>query len=362
MLSTIATVLVTVLLCLLGLFLLLKYGLKYWFKRHLGEVLSAAASAGAGSMPIVPRITMVLEKIQFNDPLVRTYMNECKALAYQSAGRYTVPEMPYLQLWCGTHPQDGSFAVIMECENMFVAIDMIRFYEDGSVLGAGTNPFYRPENYPAHMRYMQFALGTPAREVAQWLRDQPVQSPVIQVTHKNLKQLNTRLYAESTDFQLARPTPTFEAFRTRALQDAERVGKPLPTLNEMQWRTGYEQHRHSLLEALDGALKVHLLQGGAISAREWDQVQYDLVFVHARLSEEDAANRALARSAWTPDDPVIERLMGKNLAPVKLFDAIQNALPPEERFSFLASIDKPVPSRVYVPSVESDSRLETQIP
>lgn len=361
MLSTMMTVLVTVLLCFLALAVLFKYGLKYFFKRQLGNMVTAAAGAKAGIPSIAPRITMELDKAEFRDPLVKQYMKDFKALSYRSSGRYAIPELPLLQLWSGTHHKDGSLALITECRDQCTSIDVIRFYEDGSVLGAGTNPFYRPENYPSHMQYKQFPLGTSAREVTQWMRDQPEKSPVISVTHRNLKVLNTRFYAECTDFQLARPLPTFDDYRAKAVQDASRLGQKQPELSEAQWRMGYEDHRLSLLDALDGALKDHLLQSGSVSAREWDLVQYDLVFIHSRLLDEDIATRALARSDWTSDHPGVERLMGKGIAPVKLFEAIQELLPPDEQFSFLATVTKPVVSRVYVPSIESDSGIETRI-
>ncbi|MPM85200.1 hypothetical protein SDC9_132278 [bioreactor metagenome] len=212
------------------------------------------------------------------------------------------------------------------------------------------------------MQYRQFPLGTPATDVVQWLRRRPEKSATLLVTHKNLRQLNTRFYAECTDFQLARPLPSFEDFRSRALQDSTRLGKKLPELSEAQWRMGYEQHRSSLLDALDGALKDHLLQSGAVSAREWDQVQHDLVFIHDRLMDEDIAIRALARSEWTSYHPKVERLMSRGMAPAKLFEAIQALLPEGERFSLLATVNKPVASRVYAPAVESTSQIETRIP
>ena len=363
MLSTMMTVLVTVLLCLLALALFLKYGLRAYFKRHLnGMVKAAAANMKAGVAPIAPRITMELEQVEFRDPLVKEYMHEFKALSYRSTGRYVIPEMPYLHLWSGAHHKDGTLALILECGDQFTSIDVIRFYEDGSVLGAGTNPYYRPDNHPPQMRYQQFPLGVSAREIVTWMREQPVASGVIHVTPKNLKALNTRFYAECTDFQLARPLPTFDEYRTRALKDAERIGQKPPELSETQWRMGYEDHRTSLLDALDGALKDHLLQGGSITAREWDLVQHDLVFIHSRLMDEDIALRALARSDWTTDEPQVERLLSKGMAPAKLFDAIQELLPPSQQFSLLATVTKPVVSRVYAPAVERDSEMETRMP
>ena len=60
--------------------------------------------------------------------------------------------------------------------------------------------------------------------------------------------------------------PTFDEYRTRAVENASRLGQKQPELSEAQWRMGYEDHRTSLLDALDGALKAHLLQSGSISA------------------------------------------------------------------------------------------------
>ena len=352
MLSTVTTVLVTVVLCFLGLFLLLKFGVRYFFTRHLKTMVAAMQSA-AGEQPIAARITMELDKVQFADPLTKKTMAEFKALGYQSAGRYLIPEMPAMQVWAGTHPEDGSLALVMEVREMCVAFDVIRFYENGNVLGSGTHPFYRPEHYPAHIKYKQYPLGTPAATAVEWLRNRPLEAPISAATHENLRTLNTMLYIETMDYKLGLPVPSFEVFKTKTLQDFASIGKTAPELTSAQWRTAYEQHRNSLNNALDEALKDHLLKSGDVSARQWDEVQYDLTFIHERLMDEDIATRALARSEWTPDEPKVERLMNQGSAPGKLFESIQSLLAEDERFVLIGSVNKPISARAYAPAARN---------
>ena len=349
MLSTITTVLITVVLCLLALFLLLKFGLKYFVGRFVQKMVGAAMNAASQSMPIAPRVTMELEKVKFADPLVNRYMSQFKALGYESSGRYTVPEIPVVQMWTGTHPKDGSLAMVLEVRDTCVSVDVIRFYENGSVMGAGTNPFYHPENYPPHMQYKPFPLGTDAATIVEWFRNRPLESAVLPITHVNLRQVNTRFYALQMDYQLSRPFQSFEDFKRRTLLDMERLGKKPPELNEAQWRTGYEMHRNSVIEALDGALKEHLLQSGKLSARQWEDVQYELHFIHERLMDEDVATRALARSQWSPDHPKVEALLNQGTQPAALFDSIQRLLPEDERYTLLATVDHPIAAHVYAP-------------
>lgn len=343
--TTIGVVLVTIALTFVGLFVLLKFGIRWYFSRMLKHV----QALGSAQQGVVARITMQLEKLQFSDPQVRKVMQEFKALGYASAGRYTVDEMPAIKIWAGTHPQNGSLALVMELADRYLAADVVRFYENGAALGAGTNPVFHAEHYPSHVQYRQFPRDTAMQDLVQWLEARPLQSAVVPATPKNLRQLNARMYAEMMDYQLSQPMPGLEAWKRLALQDAAALGSTVPTLTEPQWQAAYDAQRESQQTATEEALQDHVLRSGQVSAAQWQAMSHELVYVHALLGAEEVAERALRRSALTADAAQVEALLRQNLAHAELFEAIQRLLPEDERFVYLISINAPLDARVYRP-------------
>ncbi|MFV0680659.1 hypothetical protein [Ottowia sp.] len=349
--STVGIVLATIALTFLGLFLLLKLGIGWWFKRLMKDVPGFAGMV-VGQQSVSARITMTLEKLKFTDSHVYRVMSELKALGYQSAGRYTLDELPGVQLWAGTHPENGSLALVFEANDRLFSVDLIRFYDSGAVLGAGTNPNYNAEDYPSDMQYRPFPADTPMKDLAQWLAARPRQATVVMATPQNLRQLNTRMYAHMMDYRLSQSLPSFETWKAKATQEVLAHGHSAPKLTDAQWHTGYAGYLASFEEATEEALKDHLLRSGAVTALEWEEVQYDLAFVYERLSAEGVAERALGQSEWTPDESRVESLMRQNLSHQALFEAIQDLLPPDERFHYLADVHQPLAARVYRPAVQ----------
>lgn len=343
--TTIGVVLTTVALTFVGLFVLLKFGIRWYFSR----MLKHAQALGSAQQGVVPRITMQLEKLQFTDPQVRQVMQQLKALGYASAGRYTIDEMPSVKLWAGTHAHNGSLALVLELADRYFCTDLVRFYDNGAVLGAGTNPVFRAEHYPSHIQYQQFPQKTPLQELAQWLAARPLQAAVVAATPQNLRQLNTRMYAEMMDFQLSLPMPGLAQWRRMAMQDAAALGNEVPALTEQQWQAAYDAQRESQQTATEEALQDHVLRSGQVSAAQWQAIAHELVYVYDPLNADDVAERALRRSALTTDAPQVEALLRQNLAHAALFESIQGLLPEDERFAYLISISAPLDARVYRP-------------
>lgn len=345
MLTTIGVVLATIAISFVGFVLLLKLGIRWYFTR----MVKAAQTMAASHQGMVARITLQLRKTNFSDPRVHAVMQQLKALGYVSAGRYEVDEMPTLKMWAGTHPKNGTLALVLELNERLHGTDLIRFYDNGTVLGAGTNPVYHADRYPSHIQYRQFPPGTPMQEVAQWLAARPMQAGQLVATHENLRQLNAKMYAELMDYQLSLPTLGLPAWKDMVLKDAKSLGATLPEMTEQQWQAGYDAHLLSMAEATETAMKDHVLRSGAVSALEWDHIQYELVYVYERLSAEDVAERALRRSEWTADEPRVEALLQQKLPHPALFEAIQQLLPPDQRFRLLTEVNQPVAARVYRP-------------
>ncbi|MEG0920185.1 MAG: hypothetical protein RSD57_12965 [Comamonas sp.] len=343
--ATIGLVLAATVVSLVLIGLLLVLYVRWLITRKLKHV-QAMGTAQQGEPA---RITMELKPLNFSDPQVRVVMQQLKALGYASAGRYLVPEMAGLKLWAGTHPQDGSLALVFESGDQYFAADVIRFYEGGAVLGAGTNPVFDPAQYPSHLQYQQFPPQTPMQEVVQWVKAQPLQSAVVPATVQSLRSLNIKMYADLMDYQLSLPLPSLAEWKESIQKSASALGSPVPPLARQQWQTFYDLQQEITESTAEEAMRDHVLRSGVVPALEWDRMQHNLVFVHERLNTAAVTERALRRSEWTQEQPAIEALVRQNLGGVALFEAIQDLLPEDERFVYLTHVGKPLDARAYKP-------------
>jgi hypothetical protein len=200
------------------------------------------------------------------------------------------------------------------------------------------------------MQYHVFPTGAPIKEIAQWLAARPQQATVVPATPKNLRYLNTNMYATMMDYQLSLPVPRFDVWKTKATNETLAQGNSTSFITERQWLAGFEAWRASFEAATQEAMKDHLLRDGAVTALEWNNIQNDLLLIYDRLSQEEVVIQALTNSDWTTDEPRVESLMGRSLSHAALFEAIQELLPSAQRFHYLADVRLPLPARVYRPA------------
>ena len=346
--ATIGWVLAAIVIGVAVLAFLLLWGIRFSVDRKIKRVQES--DEALQSEPA--RITMVLEKLNFSDPKVPVAMEEFKALGYVSAGRYRVPEMPHIKMWAGTHPQDGSLALVLESEGKYFASDVLRFYEGGSMVGAGTNPVHDPDRYPRHWQYQHFPSKATMKELVQWLAAQPLQAAVIPATPQSLCGLHEQGYADLVDYQASLPLPSLAEWKAslgKSLSVA--VDTTMLPLTERQWQALYDIQWWGAEVTAEDAMRDHVLRSGAVTTQDWGRVQKELVFVHDRLSAAAVAERALRRSAWTVDEPTVEALLTQDLDSRALFEAIQARLPEAERMVYVIDVCKPLDARAYRPAV-----------
>ena len=349
-----------------------------WFRRRrtvsdseTGAALeSASASANAnanakartsGVAVTAPRIRLVLkQKLQFVDSRIKHVMREFKALGYESAGRYTIPQMPGVRVWSGIHPQDGTLAWVQEVQGALGAVEVSRFYDDGKVVTAGASAQRDAKSYyPPAWTYQKFSPGTPAAELTRWLAAHPRPgTPPVDVTARNLPALVMRMHADSMDYRLAQEDPTMSEVKSIARQARTPQGtKAVSAVNEEQWDVIRERHLNGLRTAREDAMRDNALRGGPhdISASVAKAIKLnrdDFVFVYERLTSPQVIELALRHSDWAQNDPRLESLTRGNLSAVALFEAIQEELPKGSRYVFVTSVEAPLAARGYFPVIK----------
>jgi hypothetical protein len=326
---------------LLLLWLLLRYALPWWLARRI------AAMANMPQTGIAARITLVPTAQAWQQPATAGLIKAMQAAGFAEIGRYSVPEMPGMQLWTGTHPHDGVAAAVYDHNVMPSFFDLVRVYDDYRTCTVSTNPIHDPGNVPPGSRCVADPALSPA-EAFVALRAQPFDGDALWVDALNFAPVFIELYARSIDHILAKKMPDAETMRQVGERVSEATGQPVPQLDERQMRMAVEMERANRLSALQEAIIDRFLQSGQIDAREWERVRDRVMVVHDLLSREDAADLARTAADWELSQPVVDEVVAEALSPLDTFEKIASVLPEAQRLRLLGEVDHPLYAQLYV--------------
>lgn len=345
---TVLQILVVVLATLVGavvlLLLLLRFALPWWLSRKI------AAMADLPQTGIAARITLVPNVQVWQQPGTGAQVDALLALGFDEVGRYTVPEMPTMQLWAGAHPQDGIAAAVYDHGKMPVFFDLVRVYDDYTTCTATTNPIHDPDNVPQGSLCIADPAMT-AEAALEILRAQAHTGTVLSVDAVNFDPVFIELYARSIDHILSKSMPDADKMRRVGARVSEATGTPVPELDDKQMQWAIEMERGNRLSALQDAIIDRFLQSGQVDAREWERVRDHVVVVHDLLSREDAADLARMAADWDASEPVVASVLAQMLSPIDTFEHIAVLLPEAQRLRLLGEVDHPLYSQLYVANI-----------
>ena len=124
------------------LWLLLRFALPWWLGRKIAAMAEMAQNDG-----IAARITLASLAQDWQQPGTAALIDEMLALGFDEVGRYAVPEMPALQLWAGSHLQDGVAVAVYDHGKMPAFFDVVRVYDNHATCTVSTNPIHDPGTY-----------------------------------------------------------------------------------------------------------------------------------------------------------------------------------------------------------------------
>ena len=329
----------------LFVWLLLRFALPWWLSRKIAAMAGMAQNAG-----IAARITLAPTAQAWQQPGTAGLIDEMRALGFDEVGRYAVPEMPTMQLWAGSHPQDGVAVAVYDHGTMPLFFDLVRVYDDHATDTVSTNPIHDPGNVPPGNR----CIADPALQpqaALQTLRAQPSTGNLLPLNAENFEPVFIELYARSIDHILSKQMPDADMMRTVGERVSEATGMPVPELDDQQMQLAVDMQRSTRLAALQEAIVDRYLQSGQIGAREWERVRDRLSIVHDLLSREDAADLARSNCPYEAIEPMVARVLAQELSPLDTFEKITAALPETQRLRLLGEVDHPLYAQLYVTSV-----------
>jgi hypothetical protein len=342
---TLLNILIVVAITLLGLivllWLLLRYALPWWLARKIAAMANLPQNPG-----IAARISLIPAGQDWQQPKTAGLVERMSALGFDEIGRFSVPEMPTMQLWAGHHPQDGVVAAIYDHGQMPSFFDIVRVYDDYATCTVSTNPIHDPENVPQGSMCIADPAMTP-QTALDTLRAQPVTGHVMVVDADHFSPVFIELYARSIDHILAKKMPDAGKMRQVGARVSEATGQPVPQLDERQMGMAVEMERASRLSALQVAIVDRFLQSGQMDAREWERVRDRVIVVHDLLSREDAADLARSAAEHGISQPVVDEVVAEGLSPLDTFEKIAAALPESQRLRLLGEVDHPLYAQLY---------------
>jgi hypothetical protein len=341
-LNILIVVAVTLVVLIAMLWLLLRYALPWWLARKIAAMANLPQNPG-----IAARISLVQGVQDWQQPRTAALIEEVAAQGFEEVGRFSVPEMPTMQLWAGHHPQDGVAAAIYDHGQLPSFFDIVRVYDDYATCTVTTNPIHDPENVPPGSACVADPAMTP-QTALQTLRAQPLVGNVMAVGAGNFSAVFVELYARSIDHILAKKMPDAEKMRQVGTRVSEATGQPVPQLDERQMGLAVEMERASRLSALEVAIVDRFLQSEQPDAREWERVRDRVMVVHDLLTREEAAELALTSADRDASQPILDRIMAEGLPPLDTFEKIAIALPESQRLRLLGEVDHPLYAQLYV--------------
>jgi tetratricopeptide (TPR) repeat protein len=163
-------------------------------------------------------------------------------------------------------------------------------------------------------------------------------------TPRLLKSAFEQAWARLMDAELAEGPPTRQAI-------AERVSNKNPDIDEALIDETHDQAIMNWRERLHDALLDNWQRKSRIEAVEWERLQDRIVIIDDHMRADDMRN-------WLGSDAFSERLIEQfsrqGLAGIALFEAIQDRMPRQRRYTCLARFKKPVTAIIYCQDESDD--------
>ena len=327
------------------LWLSLRLALPWWLARKMPAMGNLPQTSG-----IAARISLAPINEGWQQPRTSDVVDQMLALGFDEVGRFSVPEMPTMQLWAGTHPQSGLAAAVYNHGQMPVFFDLIRVYDDYTTCTVTTNSIHDPDNLPQG----NVCVADPAmlpQAALDALREQPLTGNVMTIDAGNFAPVFIELYARSIDHALSKQMPDADTMRRVGARVSEATGAPVPELDDRQTQWAVEMERSNRLAALQQAIIDRFLQSGQVEAREWERVRDRVVVVHDLLNRIEAADLARMSADWEAAEPMAASVLAASLSPLDTFERLAGELPEAQRLMLLGEVDHPLYAQLYVAAV-----------
>src|SRR5262249_39053838 len=151
-----------------------------------------------------------------NAPQVQKYSDDLKALGFEDAGSYRIPELDNMLFMGLIHPNERLLAAIYDHQKMSPTFDIVADFEDGtSVAASNTAMGETNAQPPGHNKY---CLGdVSAQDILTAVQNPPSTSPRKLVTREEYRRHFKNSYADGMNWRMKKGGVSREEIRRRAL-------------------------------------------------------------------------------------------------------------------------------------------------
>lgn len=298
---------------------------------------------------LAARIDLVPHAGDWHRPEAAALAGQLKALGFEDAGRFAVPQMAPMRLWAGTQAETGFAAVVYDHPELPAFFDLVRAYLDGSSCTVTSSALHDPANLPPG-NVCVADPGFSPEDAFDTLLSQPLDGTPLKVDAGNFVPVFTAQYARSMDYILSRPAPDAVKMREVGAKMAELTGTPMPQLDDGLMRQAVDLERQSRLSALESAIGARLVESGEVDADAWRVLQPSALCVHDLLTAEEAASLVVRGCSDPAARAAADAALALGLPPIDTAEAVVAALPDSARPKLLGEVDHPLYAQVYVPA------------
>ena len=272
---------------------------------------------------------------------VRRYADPLPHFGFVDAGHFLVEETPGLELLAFVQPEHDICAVVYEHPAAGVILDMVTRYADGTAITYTTTlQGGELRERPGHPK-VRLPEADSEQLYRRMLADRP-QGETVPVAPEEFAQVFEQAYADEMDWRLSLGGASEDEILAIA-------GSSGMEVSDDEVEATRQLQAMQALGLLQDALHEHFAEETTMSVAEWERVEDELVFIHDRMSLDQAREWF---QEWTGEDLGAWEEVPAAQSPRALFAALNDRLPADRRMRLVGTVAQPVEADVYAPPEE----------
>ncbi len=296
------------------------------------EGLSKTMAGAPSRITLIPLAAPSWANPSATLPLV----DSLRSLGFEKVGNFQVQEIVGMEMEVWMNFAKSVTSVIYERPNVGIWLDLWTHFQDGTRMTFANPPVgNRIEFAPGHD--CRLFPGMDARELFEKFLAERPDKPAKPVSAETFVSVFEKTYAEEHCWRNSRGGPSIDEIRAIGMRTGE-------TYDEDVIQATHEFSERHALEELDETIRERFLEQTKMSAVEWERVRDRVIVIHDKMNPEVFEDVV---GPWLDDEEFPDTSQVEGVAPRRIFDQINEALPVKRRFERLGTVSSPVEADIY---------------
>ncbi len=317
----------------------------FWLKWKIGKFAAELGEACAqwvtsGSLPSRVQLEPLDDPEWQDEADVNAAAVSLRRLGYKDCGTFHHSGLPVLGF---AHPGERVNALVAEHPESGLFVDLAIQFQSGDWTTVSTAPDPGLDR-PAYMP-IERLCGRTVPDLHAGLLERRGVRPCRETPPSDFVATIARYSDEELLWRVARGGPTAQEIRHVAELSGQKV-------DDEQVEQARDRMRVSQMWEAIEALKDRFLEQATISAKDWDQMQEGVLFIHDALSAEEVVERIDGEIEWEDEAAadrfaVTAKLVAESRPARTAFAAITGCAPGGQTFERVGTVAGPLPADVY---------------